>query len=209
MSVLFKKIFAVEGNIGAGKTTLLKLLEKEIPKCKILYEPVDDWKNLGGEDLLKAFYADPKRWCFSFEMESMVSKLNKLKEALKEDYDIIIMERSLFSDKAFQRASFLLDKLSNMEMVILDGARDLFFKDYPNLSGVIYIDTDVEVCLGRIFSRGRSEEKDIDTSYLSKLEDLFLSMKYGCPMMMMDGNYKMDETQKIVKMIKKFINKCL
>ena len=209
MKVLFKKIFSIEGNIGAGKSTLLSKLENVIPNSKILYEPVDDWKNVGGTDLLKSFYLEPKRWAFTFELESMVSKVRSLKEIINSNVDVILMERSIFSDKAFQLASFYYDKISSMEMQLLDDIRNDFMKDYPVLNGVIYLDTDVNECLARIKSRNRSEEQGIDKVYLEKLEDLFLTTKYGCPMVMIDGNYDSKDTQKTINMVLKFINKCV
>ena len=209
MNVLFKKIFSIEGNIGAGKTTLLNLLEKQIPNCKVIYEPVKEWKNIGGTDLLKSFYSDPKRWAFTFELESMVSKVRKIKDAISTNYDIILLERSIHSDKAFQIASFYYDRLNNMEMQILDEIRSDLIKDYPNLNGIIYLDTDVTECLGRIKSRNRTEELDIDKAYLEKLEDLFLTTKYNCPMVMIDGGYTPSDAQKTINMILKFINKCV
>ena len=129
MNVLFKKIFSIEGNIGAGKTTLLQLLEKQIPNSKVIYEPVNEWKNVGGTDLLKAFYNEPKRWTFTFELESMVSKIRKIKEAICSDYDVILLERSIHTDKSFQVASFYYDKLSSMEMTLLDEIRTDLMKD--------------------------------------------------------------------------------
>ena len=209
MNVLFKKIFSIEGNIGAGKTTLLNLLEKQIPNCKVIYEPVKEWKNIGGTDLLKSFYSDPKRWAFTFELESMVSKVRKIKEAISTNYDIILLERSIHSDKAFKIASFYYDRLNNMEMQILDEIRSDLIKDYPNLNGIIYLDTDVTECLVRIKSRNRTEELDIDKAYLEKLEDLFLTTKYNCPMVMIDGGYTPSDAQKTINMILKFINKCV
>lgn len=209
MNVLFKKIFSIEGNIGAGKTTLLGLLEKQIPNCKVIYEPVEEWKNVGGSDLLKAFYNEPKRWCFTFELESMISKIRKIKEAICSDYDVILLERSIHTDKSFQVASFYYDKLSSMEMTLLDEIRTDLMKDYPNLNGIIYLDTDVNVCLERIKSRGRPEEQSIDKAYLMKLEDLFLTAKYGCQMVMIDGQYDPKDPQKTINMILKFINKCV
>ena len=98
-----KKIFSIEGNIGAGKTTLMNQLEKLLPDAVYLYEPVNQWKNKGGDDLLKAFYECPKRWCYTFELESMVSKVRRLSDALKSDKEVIIMERSIYSDLAFHR----------------------------------------------------------------------------------------------------------
>lgn len=207
--MLFKKIFSIEGNIGAGKTTLLELLEKQIPNCKVIYEPVDEWKNIGGNDLLKSFYDDPKRWAFTFELESMVSKIRKIHEAMKTNSDVILLERSIFSDKSFQVTSFFYDRLNTMEMQILDELRNDYMKEYPNLNGVIYLDTDIEVCLKRINSRNRKEEQGIDKAYLLKLEDLFLTAKYGCPMVMIDGNYNPSDASKTINMILKFINKCI
>ena len=209
MNVLFKKIFSIEGNIGAGKTTLLGLLEKQIPNCKVIYEPVNEWKNVGGTDLLKSFYTEPKRWCFTFELESMVSKIRLIKEALKSEYDVILLERSLHTDKCFQVASFYYDKLNSMEMQILDDLRNDFMKEYPVLNGIIYLDTDVTECLARIKARGRTEESGIDKAYLMKLEDLFLTAKYGCQMVMVDGSYDPSNPQKTINMILKFINKCV
>ena len=209
MKVLFKKIFAIEGNIGAGKSTLLSKLENEIPNCKVLYEPVEEWKNLGGTDLLKSFYTDPKRWAFTFELESMVSKVRKIKEAICTNVDVILMERSIFSDKVFQVTSFYYDKISGVEMQLLDDIRKDLMKDYPNLSGVIYVDTDPSTCLERIKSRGRTEEYCVTKDYLEKLEDGFLSTKYGCPMAMIDGNYDSKDAKKTINMVLKFINKCV
>ena len=75
MRCLFKKVFAIEGNIGAGKSTLLNVLDNKIDNCVVIQEPVLDWKNVGGEDLLACFYKEPKRWTFTFELYSMFSKI--------------------------------------------------------------------------------------------------------------------------------------
>ena len=207
MKLLFKKIFSIEGNIGAGKSTLLKHLEKAIPNARIIYEPVNEWKNIGGEDLLTYFYKDPKRWAYTFELQSMVSKVRKIREAILSDADVILMERSIYSDKSFQNVSFLYDRLTPLEMELLDQFKKDFMKDYPSLNGVIYIDTDIKECLNRIRLRGRKEEQGIDTEYLAKLEDQFLSTKYGCTMLMIDGKYDQKDVDKVTQMVMKFIDK--
>ena len=105
MQCLFKKVFSIEGNIGAGKSTLLSLLEKNIPNCKIIPEPVGEWKNVGGKNLLSAFYEQTSRWCFTFEINSMFSLVTTLQDALQSDAEIILIERSLFSNRAFHHIS--------------------------------------------------------------------------------------------------------
>lgn len=209
MKLLFKKIFAIEGNIGAGKSTLLNKLEKSIPNVYVIPEPVTEWKNVGGEDLLAKFYEDPKRWAYAFELNSMVTKVRKMKEALMSDADVILMERSIFSDRCFQRVSFFYDRLTVLEVALLDEFYKDFSKDYPVFNGVIYLDTDVKTCMERIKKRARKEEEKITPEYLTKLEDQFMTTKYGCPMVLVDGQYDENNAEKTIQMVMKFINKCV
>lgn len=209
MKCLFKKIFTIEGNIGAGKSTLLGHLGKSVPGVLVIPEPVNEWKSVDGEDLLKQFYANPKKWCFAFEQYSMFTKAKKIRDALSSDASVIIMERSIFSDRAFQYVSFFLNKLEPLEMSLLDKYFDEFKSWYPALSGVIYVDTDPKKCLERIKSRGRKEELGIDEEYLKKLEEQFLIAKYGAPMVMINGDYDEKDKEKTVQMVMKFISKCV
>ena len=57
-----KRIYSIEGNIGAGKTTILKLIGKTFDDVEFVEEPVSQWQNLGGMNLLEKFYEDPARW---------------------------------------------------------------------------------------------------------------------------------------------------
>ena len=57
-----KKVFSIEGNIGAGKSTILRLISASFNDVEFIEEPVKEWQNLGGENLLDAFYKDPKRY---------------------------------------------------------------------------------------------------------------------------------------------------
>ena len=207
MKCLFKKVFSIEGNIGAGKSTLLSLLEKNFPEATILNEPLLDWKNVGGEDLLKCFYKDPKRWCFTFELYSMMTKIKRLKTALQSDAEIIFMERSLYSDRAFHHVGYFLDKLDTKEASILQEIYDEYMKDYPLLNGVIYVHTPYEVCWERIKKRGRKEEQGINLDYLKRLENQFIATNYGCTMVSIDGVYDLKSPSHILDSIKKFIKK--
>ena len=53
-----KQVFFIEGNIGSGKSTLLKNIEQSFPKNQVLIvpEPVMQWQDVGGENLLEKFY---------------------------------------------------------------------------------------------------------------------------------------------------------
>lgn len=48
----------VEGNIGSGKSTFLELCASQ-HGMEVLPEPIADWSNVGGVNLLEKMYADP------------------------------------------------------------------------------------------------------------------------------------------------------
>ena len=205
MKCLFKRIYSIEGNIGAGKSTLIDLIAQNIPGVTILPEPVLAWKNISGEDLLSAFYNDPKRWTFTFELYSMFSKVKRLKNLLQSEANVIVMERSLFSDKAFQHISYYYDKLDTKEMTILQEVYDFLMTDYIGLDGVIYVATSPEICLKRIKKRAREEESGITLDYLKKLDDQFINTNYGCKVVAINGNYDLEHPNNVMANIHNFL----
>ena len=54
-------IVSIEGNIGAGKSTMLQFFKK-YSEVELIPEPVSQWCNLKGHNLLGKLYEDPKRW---------------------------------------------------------------------------------------------------------------------------------------------------
>ena len=165
-----KKIYALEGNIGASKTTVLKIMEKNFKDVELVEEPVKEWQNLGGMNLLDSFYSNPKRWGFSFEFYSMLTKIKALLKAADSDKPIIIIERSILSNKVFMDISEELGKLDKMEYCMLINTYNFYLKFvYPQIAGVIYLDTPVDECIKRITKRNRGEECSIEKSYLELL----------------------------------------
>jgi deoxyadenosine/deoxycytidine kinase len=166
-----KKIYALEGNIGAGKTTILKILSKQFKDVEFVEEPVKEWQNLGGMNLLDSFYSDPQRWGFSFEFYSMLTKIQALLKAADSDKPIIIIERSILSNKVFMDLSKELGKLEKMEYCMLINTYNFYLENvYPQISGIIYLDTPVDECMKRITKRNRGEECGIERSYLEALK---------------------------------------
>ena len=187
-----KKIYALEGNIGAGKTTILKLIAKHFKDVELVEEPVKQWQNLGGMNLLDSFYSDPKRWGFSFEFYSMLTKIQALLKAANSDKPIIIIERSILSNKAFMDISKELGKLDKMEYLMLMNTYHFYIQYvYPQLSGIIYLDTPVDECIRRITKRNRGEECSIEKSYLELLKKKFDEMANSSAMIVIkiDGLY--------------------
>ena len=187
-----KKIYALEGNIGAGKTTILKIIGKYFKDIEFVEEPVSKWQNLGGMNLLESFYTDPKRWGFSFEFYSMLTKIQALLNAANSDKPIIIIERSILSNNAFMEVSAELEKLDKMEFKMLKNTYQFYLQNvYPHLDGIIYLDTPVDECIRRIIKRNRGEECGIEKSYLELLKKKFDEMANSSTMTVIriDGMY--------------------
>ena len=167
-----KKIYALEGNIGAGKTTMMKIIGQYFTSVEFVEEPVSQWQNLGGMNLLEAFYSDPKRWGFSFEFYSMLSKIKALLNAANSDKPVIVIERSILSNKVFMDLSHELGKLEEIEYTMLMNTYHFYLQHvYPQLSGIIYLDTPVDECIKRITKRNRGEECTIERSYLQCIKE--------------------------------------
>ena len=167
-----KKIYALEGNIGAGKTTMMKIIGQYFTSVEFVEEPVSQWQNLGGMNLLDAFYSDPERWGFSFEFYSMLSKIKALLNAANSDKPVIVIERSILSNKVFMDLSHELGKLEEIEYTMLMNTYHFYLQHvYPQLSGIIYLDTPVDECIKRITKRNRGEECTIERSYLQCIKE--------------------------------------
>ena len=187
-----KKIYALEGNIGSGKTTIMKIISNHFKDVEFIEEPVKQWQNLGGMNLLDSFYSDPKRWGFSFEFFSMLTKIEALLKAAESDKPIIIIERSIFSNRVFMDLSKELGKLDTMEYCMLTNVYNFYLAHvYPQISGIIYLDTPVEECINRITRRNRGEECTIEKSYLDAIKNKMDEMCNSSTMIVIriDGMY--------------------
>ena len=196
-----KKIYALEGNIGSGKTTIMKIISNHFKDVEFIEEPVKQWQNLGGMNLLDSFYSDPKRWGFSFEFFSMLTKIEALLKAAESDKPIIIIERSIFSNRVFMDLSKELGKLDTMEYCMLINTYNFYLAHvYPQISGVIYLDTPVDECIKRITRRNRGEECTIEKSYLESIKNKMDKMCDSSTMIVIriDGMYDCDRDVKRV-----------
>lgn len=204
-----KKIYSIEGNIGAGKTTVLKIIGACMNDVMFVEEPVQEWQNLGGMNLLEKFYEDPDRWGYSFEFYVMLSKLKALAQAAESDKSIIILERSFYSNKVFMDISAKLGKLNDLEYNMLLFIWDFLMKNvYPMLSGVIYLSTPVETCISRIAKRNRQEESSVDGAYLLLLHDKFeeVANLFNIPTLVIDGNFDLQrDVPKLSAEMKEFM----
>ena len=168
-------ILSIEGNIGSGKSTFVKYLKNSsiwdnVGKVCFLDEPVDEWNEITDENgitIIERYYADQSAHAFVFQMMAYISRLNRIKEALNGDYDVIIMERSLQTDaKVFAQMLKDENKITTIEFAVYKKWFNSFQKDIPPCN-IVYLRTDPATALYRVQKRARRGE-DIPLAYLEK-----------------------------------------
>jgi deoxyadenosine/deoxycytidine kinase len=170
--VIMVLIVSLEGNIGSGKTTFFEYLKEchFIKKVSFCEEPVKVWetiKNKDNKNILECFYGDQVKYSFHFQMVAYISRLNLLKETLKENPDIIITERSLYTDlNVFAKMLYESDHMSLLEYNIYNKWFSNFLNDIPNIY-YVYINTSPAICEQRITLRARQGE-NVPLAYLVK-----------------------------------------
>ena len=167
-------LISIEGNIGSGKSSIVKLLKdiyKNNKKICFLEEPVSQWLNLkdsSGKNILNYFYENIEEYAFSFQMNAYISRLQILNEALNKDYDIIITERCVQTDKnVFAKMLYEDDKIKEINYKIYLEWFNYFIKDIPNVYH-IYINTNPNIAFERVKKRNRESENNITIEYLQK-----------------------------------------
>src|SRR5438477_7897676 len=108
----------VESIIGSGKTTLIEnclvpcLTEKGY-NVIVIKEPVDQWG-----DILPLFYADPTKYGYLFQTIAFHDRVRECQKKFKEvTYgDVVISERSIYSDTLFMKTLHELWNVSDIEM---------------------------------------------------------------------------------------------
>ncbi|KAM3959008.1 deoxynucleoside kinase [Aphomia sociella] len=161
----------VEGNIGSGKTTFLEHF-RQFEDITLLTEPVEEWRNLKGWNLLDLMYKDPAKWAMTFQ--SYVS-LTMMDMHLKSTpTPVKLMERSLFSARyCFVENMMRSGVLHKAEFAVLD-EWFRFIQQHISIEAdlIVYLKTTPSIVHERIRKRARSEEQCVPLQYLEELHKL-------------------------------------
>ena len=172
-------------------------------------EPVKDWQNLDGINLLEKKNEDLKRWGFTFQLHVHITKMNELLKVSNSDKKIILVERSKLTDKAFFDINVENNLSTPMEEAIFNNLYEFLSNNvFPNLTGIIYLDIPIEECIKRMKKRGRKAEELLSVEYIKQLDRHFKKVvnESGIPVLYLNGNYDLKtELPEIEKKITNFI----
>ena len=187
---------AVEGNIACGKSTLLRHLSK-VPHTEVLYEPVEKWRDIEGENLLARYYQDIPRFAYLFQQNVMLTMMEA--HQAPQSKPLFVMERSAFSSRyCFVKTLYESKVIERLEFNCFDRLFHwLISQSPPSLDLIIYMRASPETCFQRLHSRKREEEKSVSLSYMQALDKCYEQWlgtpgnhvwHNNTPVLVLDGN---------------------
>lgn len=192
----------IEGNIASGKSAFLDQLEKHGCLMDIFPEPLERWQNFEGVNFFDLYYKDPYEYGLTFQLLTTLTYLQRnVAASKKNNKPIHVFERSL--DSARQ---VFLESLVSEQSVSFNSSRVMSkwceflnksFDCKPDL--IVYIRSSPEKILKRLKSRGRTEEREIDLSYLKEVHanyEGWIKCIVDTPVIILNGDQPMDKMQK-------------
>lgn len=201
----FRHVISIEGNIGAGKSTLLaEFATRYGSTCRytgsshLMSEPVT-------EDMLQGIYnrpedVTPEQAHIKFRNQLLDNYVDRYAEAPT----LVLNDRCPYSTRFF-------DLANNVAPV----SRQILARSFCEPSLVFYVRTPPEVCLARVAERGRDSEEAMPIYYLEKLHEIHdneIPRMYGADkVVVLDGTRPTAEIADIAftKMRQQFPLKCV
>ncbi|OWR44057.1 putative deoxynucleoside kinase [Danaus plexippus plexippus] len=161
----------VEGNIGSGKTTFVEHF-KQFEDISLLTEPVEEWRNLRGWNLLDLMYKDPAKWAMTFQSYVAMTMLEMHRRPTSTP--VKLMERSLYSARyCFVEHMRKEGTIHPAQFAVLDEWFRFIDREIPiEVDLIVYLRATPSVVYERIRKRARSEEQCVPLSYLEALHSL-------------------------------------
>lgn len=189
----------VEGNIGSGKTTFLEHFNK-FQDITLFTEPVEEWRNLRGWNLLDLMYKEPLKWAMTFQAYVSMTMLDMHRRPTASP--VKLMERSIFSARyCFVELMKRSGTLHPAQFAVLDEWFRFIQREIPiEADLIVYLKTTPSVVHDRIKKRARSEEQCVPLSYIEELhqlhEDWLVNRTFGecpAPVLMIDADLDLSQ----------------
>lgn len=166
---------AIEGVIGVGKTTLARLLQPAF-QSELLLEVFEE------NPFLSDFYADRGRYAFQTQMFFLLSRYHQQRRNVPE---VLTNGKGLISDYTFEKdALFAEINLKGDELEMYDRLHDALAEKIPSPDLIVYLKADTDILMGRIVSRDRPYERNMDRDYIEELNaayDKFFNERIAGP----------------------------
>jgi deoxyadenosine/deoxycytidine kinase len=157
------RYIAIEGVIGVGKTTLSRLLAERL-KAELVLEEVEE------NPFLHEFYADRARWAFQTQMHFLFSRYQQQRGLMQTD---LFLQR-VVSDYLFQKDRIFANlNLTDRELALYEKIVTQIELEVPRPDVVVYLQANTDTLLGRIRTRGRPFEKEMEREYLKALNEAY------------------------------------
>ncbi len=167
-------MFILEGNTGVGKSTFLKLLQEHAPEISVIQESVDSWAfQMHGQSLLGNFYENPKRWAYTMETMTMMTRVREHTYHQVHAQPASLMERSVYSGHyCFAKNGHVEGFFTGLEWeVYLKWMEFMVLDTCKPPRGFIYLQASPESCFARLRERARVGEEAVTLEYMEQLHD--------------------------------------
>lgn len=200
-SVVGKRPFrvSIEGNIGSGKSTCIKFFEK-FNNVEAHAEPLHEWRDVNGHNLLGLMYSDMHKWSFSFQHYVHLSRL-KIQSSPPSHPNITV---KMF-ERSVQNSRFCFVENAKRQEFLHDSEYEVLMRWFEyteanldiDLDLIVYLRTTPEVVFDRMMKRGRAEESEVPLEYLKQVHDSYenwLSKEdVGCEVLTIDADRNLRE----------------
>ena len=174
-----KRFVAIAGNIGVGKSTLTALLSERL-NWEPFFEAVND------NPYLADFYGDMQRWSFHSQVYFLSRRLRHHWQLL-ERANSVVQDRTVYEDaEIFACNLYRQGLMEERDYRSYHELYEVVTTVLPPPDLIIYLKALVPTLQKRIRLRGRSYERDISTTYLEQLNELYEEWIAGfslCPVL--------------------------
>lgn len=208
----------IVGNIGVGKSTLIENLQTTA-LSKILLgcfktldgdEKVQTFPEEFDENVLDAFYKNPKQHAFMAQIEFLNGRLVR-QSKIEQAKGIVLEDRTIFEDyHIFGKAQKILGSMTDEEFSTYQRCYNLMTDHISEPDLVIYLRAKTDILLERIKKRGRESEQLIPREYLDLLNNLYeayVRKHVKCPVFTIESNHEEKLLENLESTAKRIVNK--
>lgn len=165
-------LMSIEGNIGAGKTTLAQKIAEDF-NAKLVLERFAD------NPFLPKFYEDQVRFAFSLEMSFLADRYQQFMEDTSQ-YDLF--KSFMVSDYDVNKSLIFANiTLQHEEFNLYRKVFGFMYKEAITPTLYLYLYQSTDRLLDNIKKRGRAYEKNIDATYLEKINRGYFNFMKSYP----------------------------